>query len=132
MLLREKYGLPMGEDSYHGCILNKRDNQKIIADWLDALEEIHRTRPPTTMIYRDRMPDCVALMDPWPEEVERYLTQHLVSFTDMDLSFEEHAKIILALLDIPDHGDLIESLHCLFSLFAEFTSNSYFKLHDAH
>lgn len=36
-------------------------------------------------------------------------------------------KMVCALLDIPVHDNPIESLHLLFSLYAEFKSNPFFK-----
>ncbi len=53
---------------------------------------------------------------------------------DMDMSTEEYAKVVCGLLDIPVHtggggeapGNLIQSLHLLFNLYAEFKSNAHF------
>jgi len=47
---------------------------------------------------------------------------------DLDLTLEQYARLLLALLDIPVHpGALKESLHFLFTLYSEFKSNPHFK-----
>lgn len=55
---------------------------------------------------------------------------------DMDMSTEEYARVVCALVDIPVHtggsaeaapGNLIQSLHLLFSLYMEFKSNAHFR-----
>lgn len=58
---------------------------------------------------------------------------------DMDMSTEEYARVVCSLLDIPVHsgggggdapGPLIQALHVLFSLYAEFKGNAHFaQLH---
>jgi intraflagellar transport protein 46 len=39
---------------------------------------------------------------------------------DLNVSLADYAKICCALLDIPVHGNVIESLHVMFSLYTEF------------
>ena len=57
---------------------------------------------------------------------------------DMDMSTEQYARTVCALLDIPVHsassgagsgnpGPLIQSLHVLFSLYTEFRDNPHFS-----
>jgi intraflagellar transport protein 46 len=130
MHLRERHGLVSPDDmgdGYHGFVKRREDNRKQIGDWLEFLDEVHSRRPPPGMIYKSAMPDVHCLMEPWPDELEDFFASTRLSLLDMDLTFEEHAAVILAILDIPNNGNLVESLHCLFSLFAEFSANSYFR-----
>lgn len=46
---------------------------------------------------------------------------------DTELSLEEFARVACALLDIPVHGSLVQSLHVLFTLYHEFRSNVHFQ-----
>ena len=45
---------------------------------------------------------------------------------DMELSLEEYAKVICAMMDVPVYDNLIESLHVIFSLYMEFKDNPHF------
>ena len=53
------------------------------------------------------------------------MTQYLAQFLPLDL--EDYSKLVCVLLDIPIHdtGDknIVESLHLLFTLYAEFVNN---------
>lgn len=44
-----------------------------------------------------------------------------------DVDLKTFSKLICALLDIPVHDNIIESLHVLFTLYSEFKSNPVFK-----
>lgn len=130
MELREQYGIssPANEsDGYAGFIEDAPKNQKALTAWLDAIEEIHRTRPPGSFIYTSKMPEMEDLMDVWPKAFEDALNAVGLPSAEMDVSFDELAKIMLSILEIPVRGNIIESLHCLFSLFAEFENNPAFK-----
>ncbi|OHT04646.1 hypothetical protein TRFO_27784 [Tritrichomonas foetus] len=130
MELREQYGInsPANEgDSYIGFIENPRKNRKALTSWLDSIEDVHRNRPPPSFIYSSKMPELEQLMEPWPEEFEDTLKAVPLPSADMDLSFEEYAKVICSLLEIPVCGNIVESLHHLFSLFAQFQGNQYFQ-----
>ncbi|KAK8834630.1 Intraflagellar transport protein 46 [Tritrichomonas musculus] len=130
MELREQYGITSPDnqcDSYIGCIENPQKNLKALNSWLESIEEIHRNRPPVNVIYTTKMPELEDLMEPWPDEFENVLKSVVLPSADMDISLEEYAKIICALLEIPVRGNLIESLHVLFSLYAQFEGNQYFQ-----
>lgn len=45
----------------------------------------------------------------------------------LDVSLEEYVDICLALLDIPVQKSRIQSLHVLFTLFAEFRNSQHFR-----
>lgn len=130
MELREQYGInsPANEgDGYIGFIEDPQKNRKALTSWLESIEEVHRNRPPPTFIYSSKMPELEQLMEPWPEEFEETLKSVPLPSAEMDLSFEDYAKVICSLLEIPVHGNIIESLHHLFSLYAQFEGNQYFQ-----
>jgi intraflagellar transport protein 46 len=66
------------------------------------------------------MPDLGDLMQEWPEEMEGALSSLPLPTADMDLTLEEYTKVICAMLDIPVKGNIVESLHLLFSRFQVF------------
>jgi intraflagellar transport protein 46 len=72
------------------------------------------------MTYSYKMPDLEELMQVWPDEMEAALGSLPLPTADLDLSLDEYTKVICALLDIPVKGNLIESLHVLFTLFQMF------------
>ncbi|EJW76438.1 hypothetical protein WUBG_12652, partial [Wuchereria bancrofti] len=45
----------------------------------------------------------------------------------LDVSLEDYVDICLALLDIPVQKSRIQSLHVLFTLFAEFRNSQHFR-----
>lgn len=130
MELREQYGItsPGNEtDGYIGFIENASKNRKALDSFLESLEEIHRNRPPPVLIYTSQMPEMEELMEPWDDKFEDTLKSCLLPTAELDISLEEYARIICALLGIPVKGNIIESLHHLFSLYAEFEANHYFQ-----
>merc|ERR1711865_753323 len=66
------------------------------------------------------------LMQVWPEEFEELLKEIQLPGVDMDLSLTEYVKLICTIMDIPVYGNVVESLHVLFTLFSEFKSNQHF------
>ncbi|OHT06844.1 hypothetical protein TRFO_25095 [Tritrichomonas foetus] len=130
MELREQYGITSAAnegDAYIGFIEDPQNNRKALTSWLESIEEIHRNRPPPTFIYSSKMPELEQLMEPWPEEFEETLNSVPLPTAEMDLSFEEYAKIICSLLEIPVKNNIVESLHHLFALYAQFEGNQYFQ-----
>ena len=130
MELREQYGLTSPEnqsDGYIGFIENVQENRKQLDAWLESIEEIHRNRPPPVYIYQAQMPEIEYLMEQWDDTFEETLKSCPLPTADLDISLEEYAKIICAILEIPIKGNIIESLHHLFVLYSEFVSNQYFR-----
>ncbi|OHT10741.1 Intraflagellar transport protein 46 like protein [Tritrichomonas foetus] len=130
MELREQCGItsPGNEsDGYIGFIEDVQKNRKALDSWLESIEEIHRNRPPPTLIYSSQMPELEDLMQPWDETFEETLQACPLPTAELDCSLEDYAKIICALLEIPVKGNIIESLHHLFSLYAQFEGNHYFR-----
>ena len=108
-------------------IENAAKNPSEIDRWINSINELHRSKPPPQVHYRKSMPDIEQLMDVWPEEFEEALNKMALPHVDLDMSLEEYAKIICALVDIPVYdGALVESLHVLFTLYLEFKHNQHF------
>jgi intraflagellar transport protein 46 len=130
MELREQYGLTSPDNqctAYIGCIEDPQKDHKALSSWLDSLEEIHRNRPPPAVIYSSKMPEMESLMEPWTDKFEEVLRALVLPGDDLDLTFDEYARVICSILDIPVRGNIIESLHCLFSLYSQFEGNLYFQ-----
>ncbi|EAX89785.1 LOC300675 protein, putative [Trichomonas vaginalis G3] len=129
MQLREKYGIVGNQESdgYIGSIQDLENNQKALDVFLESYEEINRNRPPPTMTYSSTMPNFEALLQEFPEEMEDVLKNIPLPDANMDLTIEEYAKIICVMLDIPVRGNIIESLHMLFSLYEQFHDHFYFN-----
>jgi intraflagellar transport protein 46 len=60
---------PMDVDS-----IDQADKKpKEIARWIDAVQDLHRSRPPPTVNYSKAMPDFDQLMEEWQPEMEQAL-----------------------------------------------------------
>ncbi|CAG9531373.1 unnamed protein product, partial [Cercopithifilaria johnstoni] len=103
------------------------ENIEEIEHWISSIKEIHRTKPPDVVIYGKPMPNIEHLMQEWPIEVENLLKNEQLPTAALDISLEEYVDICLALLDIPVQKSRIQSLHVLFTLFAEFRNSQHFR-----
>jgi intraflagellar transport protein 46 len=108
-------------------------NPREVQRWIQSVAEVHRSRPPPTVPYARPMPDIERLMQEWPPQLEELLKTNALPGADLDLSVEEYARIVCALLDIPVYpsatsaaGSLVQSLHVLFTLYGEFKANAHF------
>jgi intraflagellar transport protein 46 len=128
MQLREKFGVVGGNegDGYIGFIDSPSQNQKALTSFLESFDEISRNRAAPTMSYSYKMPDLEDLMQVWPDDMEAALSSLPLPTADMDMSLEEYTKVICAMLDIPVKGNIVESLHVLFSLYQMFKDIGYF------
>ncbi len=102
-----------------------------IQQWIGSVTELHKTRPPPTVQYTKSMPDIESLMQEWPPEMEEAFGQIPLPAADIDLPLGEYAKFVCGLMDIPVHKlgnkkGMVEALHLLFSLYAEFKENPHF------
>jgi intraflagellar transport protein 46 len=122
MQLREKFGVvgSNDSDSYIGFIQNPSGNMKALTSFLESYDEISRNRAPPAMNYSYKMPDLNDLIQEWPEEMDGALGSLPLPTADMDLTLEEYTRVICAMLDIPVKGNMVESLHVLFSLYELF------------
>ena len=128
MQLREKYGVVGGNegDGYIGFIDKPRENPKALASFLESYDEILRNRAAPNMTYSFKIPDIEELMQPWPDEMESALQSLPLPSAELDLTLEEYAKVVCALLDIPVKGNIVESLHLMFTLYQQFKECNYF------
>lgn len=129
MQLREKYGLISSDqgDGYIGFIKDFTKDPKALENFLDSYEEISRNRAAPNMTYSYKMPELEELMQGWNSEMLQILESILLPSSEIDLTLEEYAKVICSILDIPVKGNLIESLHMLFSLYLRFADNPHFR-----
>lgn len=107
-------------------IENAEKSPRDIDRWIKSIADLHRTKPPPQVHYTKAMPDIESLMQAWPEEFEDLLSKCTLPSADLDLSVEQYARVICACLDIPIHKNVYESLHVLFTLYLEFSSNQHF------
>uniref|UniRef100_A0A0N4UCJ5 Intraflagellar transport protein 46 homolog n=1 Tax=Dracunculus medinensis TaxID=318479 RepID=A0A0N4UCJ5_DRAME len=98
-----------------------------IERWIENIKELHRSKPPDSVTYTKIMPDIEKLMQEWPNELEELLKSERLPSASLDVSLEEYTDICLSLLDIPVYKSRIESLHVLFTLFAEFRNSQHFR-----
>ncbi|XP_058273802.1 nucleolar protein dao-5-like [Hemibagrus wyckioides] len=100
-------------------IKSAQKNPKAIDDWIDSISQLHRSKPPATVLYTRPMPDTDTLMQEWPPEFEELLGKLNLPTADIDCDLEEYIDTICGILDIPVYESRIQSLHVLFSLYSE-------------
>lgn len=98
-----------------------------VEKWIQDINDLHRSKPPPQVNYKQNMPDFDKLLDVWPEEFEQLLATVPLPSPDLDLSLPEYAKVLCSILDIPTYANPIESLHVMFTLFIEFRNNPHFQ-----
>ncbi len=108
-------------------IENAHKEPKKIQRWIENIQKVHREKPRPTVIYSQKMPDIEQLMQVWPPAFEDTLKSVPLPPAEIDLSTEDYARVACAILDIPVHGNVVESLHVLFTLFSEFKKNQHFQ-----
>lgn len=108
----------------------------LIERWVAEIDTLRKKRPPPTVHYSRPMPEVDALMQEWPADIEDALVKDgdMVPPAKIDLNVLEYAQMVCGVCDIPVQGNIIESLHLLFTLYAEFRSNQHFMRQgdDAH
>ncbi|XP_043936850.1 intraflagellar transport protein 46 homolog isoform X2 [Protopterus annectens] len=102
-------------------------NPKAIDNWVESISELHRSKPPANVHYTRPMPDIDRLMQEWPPEFEELLGKVSLPTADINCSLDEYIDAICAILDIPVYKSRIQTLHVLFSLYAEFKNSQHFK-----
>ena len=111
-------------------IQNAEKKPNEITDWINKVDDLQKRKVPTEVNYTKNMPDIQNLMDVWPEKEEQVYKKVEFPNEKMNISLENYTKIACNLMDIPIHPSdtkqpksLIESLHCLFTLYSGFKDN---------
>lgn len=107
-------------------IENAAKNPAEVERWIRSILDLHKQKPSVEVQYRRNMPDLDALMQEWPAAFEEALQQVALPSPDMDLSTEDYARVLCALMDVPVYDNIIESLHVVFSLYMAFMENPHF------
>eukprot|EP00929_Paragymnodinium_shiwhaense_P064250 TRINITY_DN32172_c0_g1_i1.p1 TRINITY_DN32172_c0_g1~~TRINITY_DN32172_c0_g1_i1.p1 ORF type:complete len:379 (-),score=95.50 TRINITY_DN32172_c0_g1_i1:113-1249(-) len=103
-------------------------NPKEIENWIRRIDDLNRSKPAPVVQYSRRMPDIEQLMQVWPAELEEHLQECPVpDLGDLDLDLPSYIRLLCAILDIPVHSQLTESLHVMFTLYSEFKTNQHFS-----
>ncbi len=110
-------------------IENAAKNPQEIQRWINSINDLHRSKPPPQVHYKKSMPDIEVLMDVWPESFEDALVKDQIPLpaVDLEMSLAEYVKVWCSILDVPVYdGNLVESLHVLFTTYMEFEQNQHF------
>lgn len=110
---------------------NAESNPRQIQQWINSVNDLHKTRPPPTVQYTKSMPDIEQLMQEWVPEMEEAFNQITLPGPEINVSLADYSRLICGFLDIPVHKlnnkkSIIEALHHLFTLYAEFKDNPHF------
>lgn len=105
---------------------NADKNPSEIERWINSINELHRSKPPPQVHYAKTMPDIENLMQVWPEDFEEKLKTVKLPPPEIDLPILDYARVLCCILDIPCYQNVTESLHVLFTLYSEFSSNQHF------
>jgi len=103
-------------------------NQKAVDAWIESIGDLHKDKPPQTVMYTKTMPDIEQLMQEWPPEFEEMLKHTSLPTADLDMELNEYVDMICAILDIPVYpGGRVQALHVLFTLYSEFKNSQHFN-----
>ncbi|KAL0222281.1 hypothetical protein RCL1_002135 [Eukaryota sp. TZLM3-RCL] len=125
--LRSKLKTHSSDKVTVGKIENAEKNTRQITAWIQSIEEIHKNLPPPSVVYSRKMPDLETLMQVWSPSFEKSLEHFDFPPPDVDLDLASYAYFACLLMDIPVYENPVESLHLMFSLYAEFLSNQHFQ-----
>jgi intraflagellar transport protein 46 len=110
------------------CVEDAANRPNVIDKWVADIKKLHYKKPLPTVNYSKPMPDIEALLQVWPQEFEDLLNSDLqFPPTQVDLDIDQYVRVMCAVLDIPTYGNLIESLHVMFTLYMEFRANQHFQ-----
>jgi len=107
-------------------IENAAKNPAEVERWIKSITDLHKQKPSVEVQYKRNMPDLDSLMQEWPGDFEEALRSSSLPSPNMDLSVEDYAKVLCALMDVPVYDSVIESLHVVFSLYSAFKENPHF------
>lgn len=123
--------LRAGSKRAHGdlsirSIENAAKNPAEVERWIRSIADLHKQKPSVEVQYRKNLPDIDSLMQEWPQDFEEALRDSTLPKPEMDLSTEEYARVLCAIMDVPVYDSIIESLHVVFSLYMAFKENPHF------
>lgn len=101
-----------------------------IQRWIDSAAVVQQSKHQIEVQYKSPMPEIEALMQVWPEEVEKMLDQVVLPHPEMSMTTEEYVRMMCSILDVPVYNQkqgTIHAVHCLLSLFMEFSHNPHFN-----
>eukprot|EP00833_Pecoramyces_ruminatium_P000544 jgi/Orpsp1_1/1174576/evm.model.c7180000050628.1 len=127
-----------------------REGMKELTKWVENAQNLYSLKPSDRVIYSKRMADIEDLMAEWPPEIDEFFSSNDNNFSigQLDLPLQDICKLVCTILDIPvysyntnqknsneeddkpslkrNHRNLIESMHTVFSLYAEFKNSQHF------
>ncbi|TNJ28991.1 Intraflagellar transport protein IFT46/ FAP32 [Giardia muris] len=90
------------------------NTKKNVDQWIAKIDELHQRIGGTSEYnYRIAIPENI--MHLWEPQFLELLERVRLPTADIDLTTEEYARVICAILDIPVGESIIESLHMLFT-----------------
>jgi intraflagellar transport protein 46 len=132
-----------------------REGMRELNKWVENAQNLYSLKPSDRVIYSKRMADIEDLMAEWPPEIDEFFSSNDNNFSigQLDLPLQDICKLVCSILDIPvyssnnnntnqksineeedeikpslkrNHRNLIESMHTVFSLYAEFKNSQHF------
>ncbi|XP_051494644.1 intraflagellar transport protein 46 homolog isoform X2 [Apus apus] len=73
---------------------NAEKNPKAIESWIESISELHRCKPPATVLYTRPMPDIESLMQEWSPEFEELLGKVGLPTAEMSCDLPEYIDMI--------------------------------------
>ncbi|CAO4371692.1 unnamed protein product [Caenorhabditis nigoni] len=98
-----------------------------IKKWIADVKELHKSKPPTTVAFKTKLPDTETVMQEIPAPFEQLLQKISLPTADLDCSLEDYCDIMLNAVDIPVGKSRIESLYVLFATLQEFERSQHFR-----
>lgn len=106
--------LRAGSKKVHGdlsirSIENAAKNPQEVERWIRSIQDLHKQKHSVEVQYKRNMPDLDSLMQEWPGEFEEALQQMQLPTAQLDMSTEEYARVMCAVLDVPVYDNLSKS-----------------------
>ncbi|KAG0559769.1 hypothetical protein KC19_10G128000 [Ceratodon purpureus] len=106
-------------------IENVEKNGKKLDAWINSIKDLHRTKPPPSVLFSKSMPDVDKLKQVWPNELDKLLDEIELPSAKLDVDLGTFIDIYCSIFDIPVYQEKIESLHVLFLLYLELKKQSH-------
>mmetsp|Transcript_25222 Transcript_25222/g.82793 ORF Transcript_25222/g.82793 Transcript_25222/m.82793 type:complete len:341 (-) Transcript_25222:1144-2166(-) len=106
-------------------VQNAEKDPKRVTQWIQSIQDLHKSKPAPTVSYSKNMPDIETLMEAWPAEVEEVIRGMRLPDENLPVDLKEFVKLLCGFLDIPTYtnASLVESLHVMLTLYLEFKNN---------